>query len=43
MAAQTLIQTSGAFLPTRKAAIDRVTQLAPVGDIKVKGRNGKFR
>jgi hypothetical protein len=36
-------ERSSAVLGTQQEAITRAKQLAPEGDIKLKGRNGKFR
>jgi hypothetical protein len=36
-------ERSSAIEDTQKEAIDRAKKLAPEGDVKVKGLNGKFR
>lgn len=36
-------ERSSAIEDTQKDAIDRAKELAPEGDIKLKGLNGKFR
>lgn len=36
-------ERASAVLETQREAIDRAKQLAPEGDIKLKGLNGKFR
>jgi uncharacterized protein YdaT len=36
-------ERASAIKDTQKEAIDRAKELAPEGDIKVKGLNGKFR
>jgi hypothetical protein len=36
-------ERASAIEDTQKDAIDRAKELAPEGDIKVKGKNGKFR
>jgi len=36
-------ERASAILPTQNAAIEQARRFAPEGDVKVKGRDGKFR